>query len=134
MISSTWFSPTFIVPIAARPFHPSAFCVFSDETVFVVQPQARRGRQDFNALFLVFSVCIGLIRLEMVPRCGALYGVDGTAVPEGITFRPFSTNFHGYTFGGAGGRALQRVVTRLKITGLCLRRQSKFHSLLQFPQ
>jgi len=60
----------------------------------------------------------------MAPKCGALYGVNGTAVPEGITTRPFSTNFHGYRFGGAGGWALQRVVTRLKITGLCPRRQS----------
>ena len=44
--------------------------------------------------------------------------VNGTAVPNAITFRPFSTNFDGYRFGGAGGWALQRVVTRLKITGL----------------
>jgi hypothetical protein len=43
--------------------------------------------------------------------------VNGTAVPEGITFRSFSTNFHGYKFGRAGGWALQRVVTRLKNHG-----------------
>ena len=67
--------------------------------------------------FWCFSVCIGRIRLEMAPRCGALYGVNGTAVPEGITFRPFSTNLHGYKFGRAGGWALQRVVTRLKNHG-----------------
>jgi hypothetical protein len=49
-----------------------------------------------------------------------LFPVNGTAVPEGITIRPFSTNFHGYRFGGAGGWALQRVVTRLNFTGLWL--------------
>jgi hypothetical protein len=32
----------------------------------------------------------------------------------------FRANLDGYSFGGAGGRALQRVVTRLKITGLWL--------------
>jgi hypothetical protein len=58
------------------------------------------------ALFLVFSVCIGLIQVGMAPRCGALLRRNGTAVPDGITFRPFSTNFDGYRFGGAVGRAL----------------------------
>jgi hypothetical protein len=53
----------------------------------------------------------------MAPTCGALERVNGTAVPKGITFRPFSTNFDGYKFGRAGGKALQRVVTRLKDHG-----------------
>jgi hypothetical protein len=46
--------------------------------------------------------------------------VNGTAVPDNVTLRPFSTTFDGYKFGRAGGWAFQRVVTRLKITGLCL--------------
>jgi hypothetical protein len=46
-------------------------------------------------------------------------------VPDGITFRLFPTNFGAYKFGGAGGWAFQSVVTRLRITGLRLRRQSK---------
>jgi hypothetical protein len=50
--------------------------------------------------------------------------LNGTAVPDGITFRLFPTNFGAYKFGGAGGWAFQSVVTRLRITGLRLRRQS----------
>ena len=100
----------------SKTVSPRASCAFSDEPVFPATHKLRR-RQDFNALFLVFSVCSGLIRLEMAPTCGALNGVNGTAVPECITFRPFSTNFDSYRFGGAGGWALQRVVTRLNDPG-----------------
>jgi hypothetical protein len=50
---------------------------------------------------------------------------NGTAVPDDITFRLFSTNFDGYTFGGAGGWALQIVVTRLNLHWSIARRQSK---------
>jgi hypothetical protein len=35
----------------------------------------------------------------MAPTCGALDRGNGTAVPNGITFRPFSTNLDGYKFG-----------------------------------
>jgi hypothetical protein len=35
-----------------------------------------------------------------------VFGVSGTAVQEGITFGPYSINFDGYRFGGAGGWAL----------------------------
>jgi hypothetical protein len=59
---STPTHPTFIVPIAARPFHSEHPSVFSD---------------------------IGRIRLGMAPRCGALYGVNGTEVPDDITSRPY---------------------------------------------
>ena len=76
------------------------------------------------ALFRVFSVCIGLIQVGMAPRCGALFRTNGTAVPDGITFRPFSTNFDGYSFWGAGGWALQIVVTRLNLHWPIARRQS----------
>jgi hypothetical protein len=37
---------------------------------------------------------------------GAVPRANGTAVPDGITFRPFSINFNGYSLGGAGGWAL----------------------------
>ena len=53
----------------------------------------------------------------MARTCGALDRGNGTAVPNGITFRPFSTNLDGYKFGRAGGWALQRVVTRLMDQG-----------------
>jgi len=76
------------------------------------------------ALFLVFSVCIFLIQVGMAPRCGALLRTNGTAVPDGITFRPFSTNFDRYSFWGAGGWALQIVVTRLNLHWPIARRQS----------
>src|SRR5580765_6245758 len=59
------------------------------------------------APFLVSSVCVGLIQVGMAPRCGALLRTNGTAVPDGITFRPFLTNFDGYSFWGAGSWALQ---------------------------
>ena len=55
---------------------------------------------------------------------GALFRVNGTAVPDGITFRPFSPNFDGYKFGRAGGWALQSVVTRLNLHWPTARRQS----------
>ena len=58
-----------------------------------------------------------------------MFGVNGTAVQQGITSGPYSINFDGYSFGGAGGWALQRAVTRLKVHGLRLRRQSNAISL-----
>ena len=76
------------------------------------------------ALFRVFSVCIGPIQVGMAPRCGALLRTNGTAVPDGITFRPFLTNFDGYSFWGAGSWALQIVVTRLNLHWPIARRQS----------
>jgi len=85
---STPTHPTFIVPIAARPFHSEHPSVFSDNPIFPSILRSRR-RQGLNALFLVFSVCIGRIRLGMAPRCGALYGVNGTEVPDDITSRPY---------------------------------------------
>jgi len=83
-------------------------------------PSTHRSRRR-SALFLVFSVCIERTELGMAPRCGALFPVNGTAVLDGITFRPFSTNFDGYSFGGAGGWALQRAVTKLKVHWSMLR-------------
>jgi hypothetical protein len=97
----------------SKTVSPQASCVFSDKPVFVVQLQARRRRQFPNALFLVFSVGSGRTTWGMAPACGARDRVNGTAVPNGITFRPFSTNLDSYKFGRAGGWALQRVVTRL---------------------
>ena len=44
-----------------------------------------------------------------------MFGVNGTAVQQGITLGPYSINFDGYSFEGAGGWALQRAVTRLKV-------------------
>ncbi len=92
--------------------HPNEF---SDDSFPPATCSAKR--QFPNALFLVFSVCSRQTQWAMAPRCGALYGGNGTAVPEGITYRPFSTNCDRCKFGGAGGRALQRVVTRLKNHG-----------------
>jgi hypothetical protein len=43
---------------------------------------------------------------------------------NGITFRPFSTTLDGYRFEGAGGWALQIVVTRLNLHWPTARRQS----------
>lgn len=42
----------------------------------------------------------------MARRCGAVFGVNGTGVQQGITFGPYSINFVGYSFGGPGGWAL----------------------------
>ena len=53
--------------------------------------------------FSVFSVCSGRTERGMAPRCGG----NSTAAPDGITFRPVSINFDGYSFGGAGGWALK---------------------------
>jgi len=52
--------------------------------------------------FSVFSVCSGRAERGMAPRSGG----NSTAAPDGITFRPVSINFDGYSFGGAGGWAL----------------------------
>jgi len=59
-------------------------------------------------------------RQSSVPLVPSVHRTDqrwnGTGVPDGVTFRPFSISFDGCTFWGAGGRALQRAVTSL--TGL----------------
>ena len=44
-----------------------------------------------------------------------MFGVNGTAVQQGITLGPYSINFDGYSFGGAGGWAFWRAVTRLEV-------------------
>ena len=42
--------PTPIVPIGTRPFHPEHPSVFSDESVFPVQPQVAQKAGDFDIL------------------------------------------------------------------------------------
>jgi hypothetical protein len=83
MISSTSLFTHLFCVIGARPFHLEHPGVFSVGRV-----------EEGSAL-----VCIGRIEWGMAPRCGTLYGVNGIAVPAGITFRPFSTKFDGYSFG-----------------------------------
>ena len=96
-------------------------------TWFSLQSESESGLDWMAGLMLRFlcSQCASeLIQVGMAPRCGALYRANGTAVPDGITFRPFSTNFDGYSFWGAGGRAFQIVVTRLNLHWPMARRQS----------
>ena len=79
---STPTHPTFIVPIAARPFHPE-HPAYPARSLFLSSNHRSRRRQSLNALFLVFPVCGRRTEWAMAPRCGALYGVNGTAVPNG---------------------------------------------------
>jgi hypothetical protein len=64
-------------------------------------PLHRESDRDLGSLIATgFSVSRGR-SVQRTDRAG-----NGTAVPDGITFRPFSINFDGYSFGGAGGWAL----------------------------
>ncbi len=100
-------SPTFIVPIGARPFHLEHPGVFSDEPGFPVQPRARRRRQFPNALFWC-SQCAAEGRRGQWPR-GVGHWTEGMAPPCRMASRQCHSrpDFDGYTFGGAGGWALQ---------------------------
>lgn len=84
-------------------FHPLLLCRLEQDRFTLSTPALFSvGRvEEGSALMLSFlcsPVCIGRIEWGMAPRCGALYGVNGTAVPEGIRFRSFSTKFDGYSF------------------------------------
>jgi hypothetical protein len=76
-------------------------------------------------------------RQSCVPLVATVHQTDqrwnGTGVPDGVTFRPFSISFNGCTFWGAGRRALQRAVTSLTGLGLAVSPtsavQSYFRSL-----
>lgn len=70
------------------------------------RPITKEARSLKCYVFCSSSVCIEQIRVGMAPRCGGTVRLNGTAVLDGITFRPFSANFNGCNFGGAGGWAL----------------------------
>lgn len=62
-----------------------------------------------------------------------MFGVSGTAVQQGITLGPYSINFDGYSFEGAGGWTLQRAVTRLKVHWSAPSRQSNANIAMLHP-
>ncbi len=52
---------------------------------------------------LCFLLVLSVHRMDQSGNGPEVWGtvrLNGTAVPEDITFRPFSTNFAGYSFGG----------------------------------
>jgi len=116
------FHPTFIVPIAARPFHPE-HPAYPARSLFLSSNHGSRRRQSLNALFLVFSVCSGPTEWAMAPRWGTVRSEWHRRAkrhhPKAIHDSPPRLNLYPL----AAGQFRERW-QRLRFTGPRLRRQS----------